>query len=55
MRKRVFRITLFGSPTGEWYFREEAAREAVRLMNEAWAGKTKPYAYKKGLQDVENT
>ena len=55
MRKRVFRITLFGSLTGEWYFLEEAAMVVVRLMNDAWAGKTKPYAYKKGFQNVENT
>lgn len=48
MKVRVWKIMLYGSPTGEYYFSELPANEAVRLMNDYWGGKDRPYRVKMG-------
>ena len=54
MKIKVFKITLNGVPTGEYYYNDLCASEAARLMNSMHGGNVKPYRVRIGYIVREN-
>ena len=49
MKVKVYKITLHGVPTGEYYYNDLCASEAARILNSIWGGQVKPYRVKIGF------
>ena len=48
MKVKVWKITLYNVPTGEYYYNDLIASEIVRSLNDGWGGKDKPYRARVG-------
>ena len=42
-RVKVWKITLYGVPTGEYYYNDLAASRIVHSLNVQWGGADRPY------------